>query len=186
MVGLSMALTIAVCIGSFVWIYAQVEPVIGDFVDASTVAPTTIGQANADDQAEEEPADEEPETPEEPTQEETPEPEAEDPVEESNIVDPTDTDAEPEPTPTPEDDFEVTHVISAEVPINLRPGPGVGTGAPVGNSLPPGTELQYLDDTQPSQDPNADGDTSWLNFRVEDGREGWIRQIDVDAVNAGQ
>ena len=180
MVGLSMALTIAVCIGSFVWIYAQVEPVIGDFVDASTVVPTTVGQATTD---EEEPDEAPTEAPEE---EETPEPESEteEPDDESNIVDPTDEDIDP--TEEPDDEFQATHIVSAEVPINLRPGPGVGSGAPVGNSLPPGTELQYLDNTEESQDPGADGDTTWLNFRLEDGREGWIRQIDVDTINAGQ
>ena len=177
MVGLSMAITIAVCIGSFVWIYAQVEPVIGDFVDAATVGPTTVSQAADEEQPDEEAT-------ETPAGEETPEPQAEEPEEESNVVDATDD--EPEPTPAADDEFEATHVISAEVPINLRPGPGVGSGEPVGNSLPPGTELQYLDDTQPSQDQNADGDVAWMNFRLEDGREGWIRQIDVDSVNAGQ
>jgi hypothetical protein len=177
MVGLSMALTIALCIGSFVWIYAQVEPVIGDFVDAATVGPTTVSQATEESVVNEDATDV-------PEDEQTPEPQSEVPTEDSNVVDPSAND--PSPTPTPEDQFKATHVISAEVPINLRPGPGVGSGDPVGNSLAPGTELQYLDKTQPSQDPNADGDTAWMNFRLEDGREGWIRQIDVDSVNAGQ
>jgi len=177
MVGLSMAITIALCIGSFVWIYAQVEPVIGDFVDAATVGPTTVSQDTHEGEPDEEATAA-------PQDEETPEPEAETPEADSNVVEPSDN--EPKPTATREVEFKVTHIVSAEVPINLRPGPGVGSGDPVGNSLPPGTELQYLDKTQPSQDPNADGDTAWMNFRLEDGREGWIRQIDVSSVNAGQ
>lgn len=169
MVGLSMALTIAVCIGGFVWIYAKAEPFTKDFVDASTVAPTreTSAQDDPDDEETAVPDDEsdgggsggEDEADEEPTE-------------------------EPEPTETP-DGFRVTHVVSSEVTINFRPGPGVNSGDPVAQ-LTPGTELQYLDETEASQDANADGDTSWLRFRTEDGLEGWIRQIDVEPVNAGQ
>jgi hypothetical protein len=47
------------------------------------------------------------------------------------------------------------------------------------DGVPPGTKLQYLDDREPSQNPDADGDTEWLKFRLEGGEEGWIRQIDV-------
>jgi hypothetical protein len=170
MVGLSMALTIAVCIGGFVWIYAQVEPFTSDFVDAATVAPTRESASSDED---------------EPEGEETPESDGEDEGggsgDENADEEPTE---EPEPTETP-DGFQATHVVSSEVTINFRPGPGVNSGDPVAQ-LTPGTELQYLDETEASQDPDADGDTSWLRFRTEDGLEGWIRQIDVEPVNAGQ
>jgi hypothetical protein len=178
MVGLSMALTIAVCIGSFVWIYAQVEPFTRDFVDAATVRPTTVSQAT-------EPEDEPTES--DQADEETPEPsqaEAQTPEDNSNVIEQTSND-EPEPTSTPTDEFNPTHVVSSEVSINFRQGPGVNTGDPV-TTLAPGTELQYLGDSEASQDPNADGDTEWLHFKTEDGLEGWIRRIDVSSINAGQ
>jgi hypothetical protein len=178
MVGLSMALTIAVCIGSFVWIYGQIEPFTKDFVDAATAGPTTVSQSQEEDTAESEatePADEEATV--------TSETEAV-PTDESNVDDSTD--AKPTPTSTPdEDEFKPTHTVSSEVTINFRPGPGVNTGEPI-STLAPGTELQYLGETEQSQDPGADGDTAWMQFRTEDGEEGWIRQIDVTAINAGQ
>jgi len=178
MVGLSMAVTIAVCIGSFVWIYAQVEPFTRDFVDAATVRPTTVGQAT---EAEVEPTESQPadvETP-EPTQAE-----AQTPQSNSIVIEQTNED-QPEPTPTPTNEFKPTHVVSSEVTINFRQGPGVNTGEPV-TTLAPGTEIQYLGDSAASQDPNADGDTEWLHFKTEDGQEGWIRRIDVTSINAGQ
>lgn len=168
-----MALTIAVCIGGFVWIYAQVEPFTKDFVDAATVAPTRESASrgvddsgdngDSNDGADENPRDNEP------TDEDEPE------------AEPTEA---PEPTQTP-DGFQPTHIVTSEVPINFRPGPGVNSGDPL-RTIQPGTELQYLGETQASEDPNADGDTAWLQFRDEDGLEGWIRQIDVDPVNSGQ
>lgn len=183
MVGLSMALTIAVCIGSFVWIYAQVEPFTRDFVDAATVAPTPASQAQEQEQEPEE--EEEPANPEE-NATETPEPvEEEEPEPASGSDEIVPVEDEPEPTPTPADQFEATHRVSSEVTINFRPGPGVNSGAPVG-TLAPGTELQYLNESQASQDPESDGDTEWLRFRTQDGLEGWIRQIDVESINAGQ
>jgi hypothetical protein len=169
MVGLSMALTIAVCIGGFVWIYAQVEPFTKDFVDAATVEPTRETIAEEVD----EPADEETAEPDDDA--------GENAADEEPDVEPTD---EPEPTRTPAG-FNATHVVSSEVPINFRPGPGVNSGDPL-RQLNPGAELQYLNDTEQSEDPNADGDTAWLKFRDEDGLEGWIRQIDVEPINAGQ
>jgi len=171
MVGISMALTIAICIGSFAWIYAQVDPFTRDFVDAATAAPTPEPEsAQTSGDGEEAP------TP-------TPEPEGEAEVVEE--AEPTETPEEPEPTATTTD-FAATHLVSAVVSINLRPGPAVSSGEPVGEAISPGSELQYLDEEQPSQDPDADGDTAWLNFRTEDGREGWIRQIDVAPINSGQ
>jgi hypothetical protein len=168
MVGLSMALTIAVCIGGFVWIYAQAEPFTKDFVDAATVAPTRESQANNDEEANNEPTAQ-------------PEDEVANADGDQPQAEPTE---QPVPTSTPES-FQATHRVSSEVTINFRPGPGVNSGTPL-DTLQPGTELQFLNETEASQDPDADGDTTWLRFRREDGVEGWIRQIDVEPVNSGQ
>jgi hypothetical protein len=166
MVGLSMALTIALCVGSFVYIYAWADPLTRDFVNASAPEPTrTPTREAAARSEEEEPADEP--APEDEPEEEEPEP----------------TQA-PDPTPTP-DSFQPTHVISAETPINFRPGPAVASGDPVA-TLGPGTELQYLNESEPSQDPAQEGNLNWLRFRTADGLEGWIREIDVEPLNAGQ
>jgi cytoskeletal protein RodZ len=168
MVGLSMALTIAVCIGGFVWIYAQAEPFTKDFVDAATAAPTRENQSNNDEKSTAEPTDA-----------------AGDEVASGNSDQPqSEPTNEPEPTSTPES-FQATHRVSSEVTINFRPGPGVNSGEPIGQ-LSPGTELQSLNETEQSQDPDADGDTTWLRFRTQDGLEGWIRQIDVEPINSGQ
>ncbi|MDP9368581.1 MAG: hypothetical protein M3Q03_09960, partial [Chloroflexota bacterium] len=40
MVGLSMALTIAICVGGFTTIYARLAPFTSDFVAANTPVPT--------------------------------------------------------------------------------------------------------------------------------------------------
>src|SRR4051812_3428144 len=165
MVGLTMALTIALCVGSFVWIYAKVDPLTRDFVDAATAAPTKKASASnkksptAVDAAQAGGNATEPIAPTQPTN-------------------------APAPSPTTQQ-FQATHRISAEVPINLRPGPAVSSGEPVA-SLEPGTELEYLGNSEPSQDPDAEGNVNWMKFRTKDGFEGWVREIDVEAVNAGQ
>jgi len=166
MVGLSMALTIGLCIGSFVWIYAKGDPLTRDFVDAATVAPTRKAGASTGKT-----------TPTVAVDSSTGG-EATEPIVQAQ---PTET---PRPSPTAEV-FQATHRVSAEVPINLRPGPAVASGDPVTN-LDPGAPLQYLGESEPSQDPDAEGNVNWMKFRTQDGAEGWVREIDVEAVNAGQ
>lgn len=73
------------------------------------------------------------------------------------------------------DEFEPTHQISAGGPVNLRPEPSVNNTPIV--ALPPATALQYLDEDAPTTD-TADG-ARWMRFRTEDGREGWVREIDT-------
>jgi hypothetical protein len=151
-VGLSMALTIAVCIGSFAWIYAKADPLFADFVGAdgtsSTRTPTAAASAPARGSADEEP---------EPTERPTEEAERE-PTEE-----PT-----PAPTETP-DEFQATHVSNPDLQINLRPEPSTD-GDPVA-VLATGTPLQYLGEQQ-----TGDDGLLWFRFRTEDGIEGWLRE----------
>lgn len=156
MVGVTMALTIALCIGSFVYLYAWADPLTRDFVNASAPEPTRT-PVPAAAEAENQTADgSEPAPTQAPAQ--------------TGEEAPTEP---PAPTPTP-NEFRATHRIIAPGAVNLRPGPAVSSGDPVAQ-LPEGTELQYLGETQQSQDPGADGDTSWLKFRTQDGLEGWIR-----------
>jgi hypothetical protein len=154
-VGLSMALTIAVCIGGFAWIYAKANPYFLDFVgaDATSTPRTTQAPPEAasggDAPTEEEQSDPDPtETPEpEPTEEQEP------------TAAPTATSAE----------FAVTHISNPDLSTNLRPGPSVD-GDPV-DVLPPGTGLQYLGEQQ-----TGDDGFQWYHFRTEDGTEGWMRE----------
>lgn len=164
MVGLSMAATIGVCIGAFIFIYGQVDPLARDFVDAATAAPTRPPTEEAASSG---------------GGRRTPTPVADD---ENDEDEPSIEEADPTEEP---DGFNPTHRIISDLPINLRPGPAVSSGAPRAQ-LDPGTELQYLGETRRSEDPNADGDLNWLQFRTEDGLEGWIREIDVEPLNAGQ
>lgn len=171
MIGLTMALTLAVCLGSFTFIYAQLEPVVSDFVsdgetevavtaapDVAESAPTQQPAGGQQDQANQP----------QPTQaaEPTPEP----------------TEAEEE-EPTPEDDeFDPDYQIDSPAPVNLRAGPSVqNSGDPI-VAVPIGAPLMYLDESVPTEDPEGDDlgeGQMWMKFRTEDGEEGWIREIDV-------
>src|SRR4051812_26677291 len=154
MVGLTMALTIALCVGAFTWIYIQVDPLTRDFVNAATAAPTKKPTAKPSSKA---------------------------PTVGADATESTGGDqvAEAPPTRTPKptatsDAFKATHIVSLslESNVNLRPGPAVASGDPVAN-LQPGTELQYLNDTEDSQDPDADPGVQWMKVRTQDGIEGW-------------
>lgn len=172
-IGLSMAATIAVLVGGFVAIFALTLPWVSDFVPLQarertpTPPPAIVAQV--------EPADAGPA----PTsvlnaitgnqnEEAAPAvaPEATQP---------------PEPTETPEA-FEATHQIRSDQAVNLRPQPSSETtpdNQPL--ALPPSTQLQYLDEDQPTNDPSDA--PRWMRFRTEDGDEGWVRQLDVVEVN---
>jgi hypothetical protein len=166
MVGLSMALTIALCIGAFTWIYLQVDPLTRDFVNAATAAPTKKPAAAS----------------------------ARTPTTASGggsggndiaAAAPTKT---PKPVPTPtSSQFSANYRVSLSIEnrVNLRPGPSVASGDPV-VSLDPGTELQYLGDTENSQDTDAEPGVQWMKVRTADGIEGWILADFVEPLNAGQ
>jgi hypothetical protein len=145
-----MALTIAVCIGGFAWIYAKANPYFTDFIGAdatSTPRVTTVSGGEAGD----------------PTEEPAPEPtETSEPDEEAQET-PT---SEPSPT---SDQFTQTHVSNPDLSTNLRPEPST-SGDPVA-VLAPGTPLQYLDEQQ-----TGDDGFQWYRFRTEDGLEGWLRE----------
>lgn len=159
MIGISMALTIAVCVGSFSVIYASLDDVVGDFVsrgqDVAAVRtptaapePTAAGQQPAAN-AQQAPA---------PTATAAPEPTA-------------------EPSPTPEsDEFTPDFQLNSNGSVNLRSGPG--TEFEVVTVITPEQPLQYLNEDEPTDNPAQNGDR-WMRFRTEDDQEGWIREIDV-------
>jgi hypothetical protein len=158
MIGLSMALTIAVCVVGFTVIYNALGAYTSDFVTqkeptlAPTIAPTDPPQqASTGNQAATNPTAE-------PTQA---------------------TQIEPNPsveaTGTPSA-FTPDYQIGSTGSVILRSGPGTSFDAVV--ALPYQTPLQYLGESQTTSDPDAN--TEWMKFRTEDGEEGWVRQIDVE------
>jgi cytoskeletal protein RodZ len=164
MVGVTMALTIAICIVGFIWVFAQLEPYFSDFVNRAP-APSESqqhqsssqnadnGDGSSNDQADQN-ADTEP------------------------------TEKPPTPTPKPK----ATSTTTAFNPdyqtsydsINLRSGPGTDTDAVT--TLTAQQSLQYLGEKQESDDPSRDEmdpGQSWMKFRTEDGEVGWVREFDV-------
>ena len=160
-VGLSMLLTIGVCLGAAAFIYAALVPYLSDIVPipAPAAAPARVNPApvsqNVDEQSASLQADEGPNEaqpadavlrPAEPTP--TPEPE------------PT-----PEPTPT-EEPFAPTHQVDALQSVNLRGGPN----GQIIRAIPIAAPLRYLNETE-----NGSDGQPWMRFETEDGDEGWLR-----------
>lgn len=160
MIGLSMALTIAVCVVGFTVIYNALGAYTSDFVaqEEPTLAPTTAPT----------PPPQPASTGEQPAQEPVQEPTAQptQAIEQNPAADPTGTPGA----------FTPNYQIGSTGSVNLRSGPGTSFEAVV--ALPYQTPLQYLGDTQTTSDPDAN--TAWMKFRTEDGEEGWVRQIDVE------
>ena len=153
-VGVSMAFAIAICILGFATIYAQLTPVLSDFVgqdprDApvARTAPPPAGQQASTGGLQPTPGEVASAPPAEPP---TPTP--------------------PPPTPTPESQaFEPTLQSNSSQSVNLRSTPGTGGGdASIITTLPAATPLESLNEEQA-----VDGDP-WIRVRTEDGTEGWI------------
>jgi cytoskeletal protein RodZ len=166
MVGLTMAVTIALCIVGFIWVFTELEPYVSDFVhrDPSSAqeqeSPRQTPRAQA---AEDEP---------EPTEEESDAPPPEK--------------AEPTPTPKPKptatsEAFNPDYQLTSDNSVNLRSGPGVANN--VITTVEIASPLQYLGEEEVSTNPVDDGldeGQSWMKFKTEDGDVGWIREIDVE------
>jgi len=170
MIGISMALTIAVCVAGFSFIYAALDDTVGDFVARDVpapVIPTSQPTEAAVAQGAAPPAGETPAADSAPT--EAPEPE------------PT---AEPDETAEPTEDadeFQPDYQSSQNARLNFRSEPSTSGGnSTVIIALAEGTLLESTGETQPSDDPNEDGEDGWLQFQLEDGTVGWLRAIDVE------
>ena len=84
---------------------------------------------------------------------------------------PSPTPVTPTPTAAPFSPFEATDRIGAPVPVNLRSGPGTEF-VPIG-VVQPGTLLAATGES------TYVGGFTWRHFRLVDGRDGWVRQVDV-------
>lgn len=162
MIGLSMLLTLGVCVASFTLIYAELEPVVADFVGRGDIKlPTAV------------PTEPPPPTA-VPAADAPAEPTATEEVE-------TGGDNQAGEIEKTSDAFEPDLQIDATQPINLRPGPGVASGDAI-IALRIGQPLQSLNEEEETTDPERDqmdpGQT-WVKVRTEDGREGWVREIDL-------
>jgi hypothetical protein len=169
MIGLSMALTIALCVAGFSVIYAALDDTIGDFVSRdvpeavvrSTEAPESTAETAEVPAGTEEAADAVIEAPATTTPAATTEP----------------------PDATNAGSFTPDYQSSFEAQLNFRSEPSTSGGdGTVIQTLPAGTELQSTGETQTSDNPSVDGEEGWIQFELENGTEGWLRAIDVTEI----
>ncbi len=168
MIGVSMAAAMIICIAAFIWLYVQVGPVLSDFIPQETAEeePETIGIAGTQPT----PA---PGTDDFSLAEIPPEPlgtpEADDEIDDADADD-TD-DAVDDSDDANDGEFTATHQLRDGPNVNFRSGPN--TMSEPHGSLQPGTPLMFLNEEEP-----ASG-VVWMSFEIEDGTQGWIRDVDV-------
>lgn len=78
----------------------------------------------------------------------------------------------PQPSPTPA--WQATHRVAQGSQVNFRSGPG--TQYQVVAVLEPGTELRFLGEQEQV------GNATWLHLELPDGRDGWIRTVDLELI----
>jgi hypothetical protein len=156
LVGISMAVVVALLIGTFVWIFFRLDPFFTDFagrtgVDrGSPVAARNIATPQSSAR------------PGSATPADNPFPQLPTPTALGG--------ATPRITGTPS--FLPTHTIADfGQPVNLRAGPNAGSARVA--LLTPGTKLQFLNEDDRSSE------TVWLRFQTERGDVGWVRQLDT-------
>lgn len=166
MIGISMALAIGVLIATFAVIYAWLDPLTTDFITKQP--PTAVVQQEqlqaqnvAGQTATKAPAAVAAVATKPPAQ--TPAPSA------------TAAPAITQASPTTKA-FTPDYQIRGDQGVNLRANPS--TDSDIVATLSPSTPLQYLNQQQPTSNPDQDG-PYWMKFRAEDGSVGWVRQIDV-------
>lgn len=164
-VGLTMAVTIALCVLSSAYVFGQIEPYVAEVTgyDNPTAVPQVADAPNDEQTNPEESAA---------TDETQPETninaEQQDGNAQSTIAGADSNDSG--------DAFVVTHRSNPDFTINFRPGPSVSSGDPIG-SLDPSSALMFLDEEALDEEGVV-----WLKFRTESGQEGWIREVDTQPV----
>jgi hypothetical protein len=170
MIGVSMAAAMIICIAAFIWLYVQIGPLLSDFIpqetaeEPETITIGTIGEPTPASGAIDDFSLAE--IPPEPLS--TPAPDEDDAVDDDDSDDDAGTDDE---EVEEVDEWEPTHQLRDGPNVNFRSGPNT-ISEPHG-SLAPGTPLQFLEEEEP-----ASG-VVWMSFELEDGTQGWIRDVDV-------
>ena len=159
-IGLSMLLTIAVCLGGATVIYAAMAPYLSDFIPlpAPRPQPAVVNPAPVSQPVEQQSGAVT-------TTEGAP---AAQPADAVLAANPTPT-PQPEPTPAPtptEEPFEPTHQVNALQSVNLRGGPN----GQIIRAIPIAAPLRYLGETEGGSDGQ-----DWMHFETEEGDEGWLR-----------
>lgn len=153
LIGVSMAVAMALAVGAFIWIFFRLDPLLSDFTGRPSM-PSGSPIAGIATRAGATPSRTATGTPRGPAQLPTP-----------TAL------SEPSPTPTPPT-FAATHLVTdTGQPVNLRAGPSA-TAARL-TVLPPGTRLTYL-----GEEERVD-DVTWWKFQTERGDIGWVRSIDT-------
>jgi hypothetical protein len=166
MIGISMALTIVVCVAGFSFIYAALDDTIGDFISRDVPDPVIPTQEPTEPAVAE---DNEGDTSEEPAPTNAPE------------TEPTGPPADEAEETAESDEFVPDYQSSSNASLNFRSEPSTsGEETTIIQTLPVETPLQFMNETQPSDNPAEDGEEGWMLFRLEDGTEGWLRAIDVN------
>jgi hypothetical protein len=164
MIGLSMALTIAVCVGGFSFLYAAMDSTFADFIThevPTAVIPTAP-----------------------PTQEQVAQQSKPEPTKPANPQAPTPTStssttSQADSTPA-SGEFKPDYQTTSNAQLNFRSEPSTEGGAStVIELLDFNTPLMFLNKTSPPT-TSEDGEAGWMQFRLEDGTEGWLRAIDVE------
>ena len=164
-VGLSMALAIVVCIAVFTVLYVKLDPWVRDF-SGSEPAPTSTPHDTASNNDDNAKATEEP----------TEKPKATStPKDASN----SDSGSVTQDDSGDNGDFKADYQVTALEQVNLRSGPG--TNFDIVQPVQPGTQLEYQNDQQAATDADNAG-TNWMKFKLADGTEGWIRDVDVGKI----
>lgn len=162
LVGVSMALVVALLIGTFTWLFFRLDPLFTDFAGRTGVeraSPVSARGAVS-------------------TRTSTARAAATPPAESTFPQLPTPTAlaaATPRTAATPS--FTPTHAIADfGQQVNLRAGPSAASARVA--LVAPGTRLQFLNEEERA------GETVWMRFQTERGDTGWVRQIDIIAVAA--
>jgi hypothetical protein len=153
MVGISMVLTIAICIFGAAGLFAWLSRPFSDLIPISAPAAGVSSEQP---------------TPSAPPPTIVPTTEAQPAISVSNGGVP--------PAAATSQAFNPTHQIRSDVSVNFRSGPSTGDSIII--ALSPATPLQYLGEEAPTSNP-SDGDR-WMKFRNESGQDGWVREIDTE------
>ena len=135
-----------------------------DFAGAEEAPPTATARPSADNSD----GDDEDESAPTETPEPEPEPDNDDepPIEEA-----------PDDEGQPSDEFDPDYVVSAGEDVNFRSeATNAAGGASVIVVISSGTQLQTTGETAPADSPD---NGPWIEFELEDGTEGWLREVDV-------